>query len=102
MIIKRAVFPLSPLNFFITNVGYQDSILQTATSELLILLECFANGQSMIIIFDAVNKLMDDTKNDGELRDSKSCLKFKLELWGYIRKATVPALVVKVRFSVSI
>lgn len=36
------------------------------------------------------------------LFNGEGSLKFKLKLWGYIRKFIVPALVVKVWFSVSI
>ncbi|KAH7912681.1 hypothetical protein BJ138DRAFT_1147826 [Hygrophoropsis aurantiaca] len=45
-----------------------DPALKTATSELRALLERFANGQSMDIIFDAVNVLIDDGRRDAELR----------------------------------
>ena len=47
----------------------QDLGLQTATSELRALLECFANGQSMDIIFNAANTLVDDANKDEELRE---------------------------------
>jgi hypothetical protein len=47
----------------------QDGGLQTATSELRTLLERFANGQSMDIIFDAANVLIDDANKDEELRE---------------------------------
>ena len=46
----------------------QDDGLKTATSELRTLLERFANGQSMDIIFDAANALIDDANKDEELR----------------------------------
>ena len=42
--------------------------LRTATSELRTLLERFANGRSMNIIFDAANALIDDANKDEELR----------------------------------
>jgi len=39
----------------------------TVTSELRPLLECFANGHSMDVIFVAANMLIDDGNNDGAL-----------------------------------
>jgi hypothetical protein len=47
----------------------QDGGLKTATSELITLLESFANGQSMYIVFDAANALIDDANKDAELRE---------------------------------
>jgi hypothetical protein len=47
----------------------QDGGLKTATAELRTLLERFANGQSMDIIFDVANTLIDDAIKDEELRD---------------------------------
>ncbi|KAF8148712.1 hypothetical protein B0H34DRAFT_668275 [Crassisporium funariophilum] len=46
-----------------------DSNLQLCISELRTLLERFANGTSMDIIFDAVNALIDDTRRDEALRE---------------------------------
>ncbi|KIM80670.1 hypothetical protein PILCRDRAFT_9478 [Piloderma croceum F 1598] len=47
-----------------------DSSLKTATSELRTLLKRFANGQSMVIIFDAANTLIDDANKDEESLNS--------------------------------
>ncbi|KAA1478008.1 hypothetical protein DENSPDRAFT_867808 [Dentipellis sp. KUC8613] len=46
-----------------------DPALKTATTELRTLLERFANGQSMDSIFDAINRLVEDTRNDEEFRN---------------------------------
>ena len=54
--------------------------LRTATLELRTLLERFANGQSMNIIFDAANALIDDANKDEELR------KWFKNLNAYVRK----------------
>ena len=54
--------------------------LRTATSELRTLLERFANGRSMNIIFDAANALIDDANKDQELR------KWFKNLNAYVRK----------------
>ncbi|KZP14441.1 hypothetical protein FIBSPDRAFT_912787 [Athelia psychrophila] len=43
--------------------------LQTATSELRTLLERFAGGQSMDVVFDAANALIEDAKADEGLRE---------------------------------
>lgn len=59
-----------------------DGGLQTATSELRTLLERFANGKSMDIVFDAANALIDDANKDQELRDW-----FK-SLDAYVRKVS--------------
>ncbi|KAI0043796.1 hypothetical protein FA95DRAFT_1498062 [Auriscalpium vulgare] len=45
-----------------------DSSLQQSTTEIRTLLERFANGQSMDIIFDAINNLINDARNDDEFR----------------------------------
>ncbi|KAG1723281.1 hypothetical protein EDB19DRAFT_1645363 [Suillus lakei] len=47
----------------------QDTALNTAMSELRILLERFANGRSMDGIFDASNALIDDARRDEEFRN---------------------------------
>lgn len=44
-----------------------DSAFQSAERELRTLLERFANGQSSQPIFDAVNQIYTDAKNDQEL-----------------------------------
>jgi len=62
-----------------------DGGLKTATSELRTLLERFANGQSMDIIFDAANILIDDAHRDEDLRNW-----FK-DLNAYIRKVLLQA-----------
>ncbi|KAI6102700.1 hypothetical protein EV401DRAFT_2061139 [Pisolithus croceorrhizus] len=46
-----------------------DPALSQATSELRELLERFANGKSMNIIFDAVDALVDDARRDEEFRN---------------------------------
>ncbi|KIK80530.1 hypothetical protein PAXRUDRAFT_833465 [Paxillus rubicundulus Ve08.2h10] len=46
----------------------KDPALRQATSELRQLLERFANGRSMDLIFDAVNALNDDARRDEEFR----------------------------------
>ncbi|EPQ50351.1 hypothetical protein GLOTRDRAFT_141540 [Gloeophyllum trabeum ATCC 11539] len=46
-----------------------DGSIKTATSELRTLLERFANNQSMDSIIDAVNALIEDARNDQELRE---------------------------------
>ncbi|KAL0948737.1 hypothetical protein HGRIS_008869 [Hohenbuehelia grisea] len=46
-----------------------DPALNTAMAELRTLLERFANGTSMNMIFDAFGTLADDTRRDPELRD---------------------------------
>ncbi|KAI0311876.1 hypothetical protein OF83DRAFT_1068125 [Amylostereum chailletii] len=46
-----------------------DANLQDAWSGLRLLLERFANGQSMDPIFDAVSRLIEDARNDEEFRD---------------------------------
>ena len=46
----------------------EDGAYQQAEFELRTLLERFANGQSMQPMFDAVNQLYTDAKNDDELR----------------------------------
>ncbi|EIN05339.1 hypothetical protein PUNSTDRAFT_106990 [Punctularia strigosozonata HHB-11173 SS5] len=46
----------------------EDGSLQQATTELRTLLERFANNQKMTPIFDAVNALVQDSKNDEELK----------------------------------
>lgn len=43
--------------------------MQDAISEIRTLLERFANGQSMSVIFDAFNALADDANRDEGLRD---------------------------------
>jgi hypothetical protein len=58
----------------------QDGGLKSATSKLRTLLERFANGQRMDIIFDAANTLIDDENKNEELRDQ-----FK-SLNSYVRK----------------
>ncbi|TFY82424.1 hypothetical protein EWM64_g1578, partial [Hericium alpestre] len=45
-----------------------NSNLQQATTEIRTLLERFANGQSMDPIFDAINKLNNDARNDEDFR----------------------------------
>ncbi|EGN94223.1 hypothetical protein SERLA73DRAFT_115180 [Serpula lacrymans var. lacrymans S7.3] len=45
-----------------------DPSLRQATSELRTLLERFANGKNMNIIFDSVNALVDDARRDEEFR----------------------------------
>ncbi|KAH7919183.1 hypothetical protein BV22DRAFT_1108163 [Leucogyrophana mollusca] len=62
-----------------------DPALQTATSELRALLERFANGQSMDIVFDAANALIDDARRDEEFRSW-----FK-RLDSYVRKILLEA-----------
>jgi hypothetical protein len=42
--------------------------LKIATSELRTLLERFANGKNMDIVFDAAKALIDDANEDTELR----------------------------------
>jgi hypothetical protein len=49
-------------------MSLQDPVLRQAISELRQLLERFANGQSMDLIFDAVNALNDDARRDEEFR----------------------------------
>jgi hypothetical protein len=46
-----------------------DPSLQQAMKELRTLLERFANGKDMSIMFDAVNALIDDARRDPELRE---------------------------------
>ncbi|KAI0296913.1 hypothetical protein B0F90DRAFT_1953317 [Multifurca ochricompacta] len=45
-----------------------DDVLRTSTVQIRTLLERFANGKCMDIIFDAINNLIDDAKNDEEFR----------------------------------
>jgi hypothetical protein len=52
-----------------SHIFVQDDGLKTATSELRTLLERFANGQSMNIIFDAANTSIDVVNNGEELRE---------------------------------
>ncbi|KAF7965517.1 hypothetical protein HWV62_43076, partial [Athelia sp. TMB] len=59
--------------------------LQQATTELRTLLERFANGQSMDIIFDAANALIEDTKHDEGLREWFS------NVDAYVRKCLLDA-----------
>ena len=56
--------------FFLTSLALTlcRNILKTATSELRTLLEPFANGQSMDIIFNAAN-LINNAQRDEELRN---------------------------------
>jgi hypothetical protein len=63
----------------------QDGGLKTATSELGTLLECFANRQSMNILFDVANALIDDANKAAELREW-----FK-SLNAYVRKVRLRA-----------
>jgi hypothetical protein len=61
----------------------KDPALKQAAHELRILLERFANGQSIDPILDAFNVLIDDANRDPELRDW-----FK-DVNAYIRKVSV-------------
>ena len=45
-----------------------DNSLQTATSNLCVPLELFANGKSADIIFDAANALINDAEEEETLR----------------------------------
>ncbi|KAH9984085.1 hypothetical protein BJV74DRAFT_848879 [Russula compacta] len=45
-----------------------DDVFRTSTTQIRTLLERFANGNSMDTIIDAINKLIDDAKNDEEFR----------------------------------
>lgn len=47
---------------------HQDPSLRRAVSELRQLLERFANGQSMHIIFDSIGAINDDARRDEEFR----------------------------------
>ena len=47
----------------------QDPVLQQAASELRELLERFANGKSMHLIFDSIGALNDDARRDQEFRE---------------------------------
>jgi hypothetical protein len=53
-------------------------------SELRTLLERFANGKNMDIVFDAANALIDDAKKDEELRT------WFTDLNSYVRKVRLP------------
>jgi hypothetical protein len=53
----------------LSEFGHQTWYHQAATSELQILLERFANRQSMDVIFDAANVLIDDANMDEELKE---------------------------------
>ncbi|EIW85913.1 hypothetical protein CONPUDRAFT_148046 [Coniophora puteana RWD-64-598 SS2] len=46
----------------------KDPALRQATGELRTLLERFANGKSMNVVFDAINALIDDAQRDAEFR----------------------------------
>ncbi|ORY77244.1 hypothetical protein BCR35DRAFT_305540 [Leucosporidium creatinivorum] len=67
-----------------------DSAFQSAERELRTLLERFANGQSSQPIFDAVNQIYTDAKNDQELtnwfKELDSYLRDVLQEPGYILK----------------
>ena len=69
-----------------TYVFLQDQALKQAMTELRTLLERFANGQSLDIIFDAFNALVDDADRDKELKDWFS------EVQTYARKARLTFL----------
>ena len=47
----------------------EDPALNNALSELRTLLERFANGESLQVVFDAANDLYRDAQEDAELRD---------------------------------
>jgi len=51
------------------NTITSDPTLNQAAKELRTILERFANGQSLSVIIDAVNALIDDAKRDPELKD---------------------------------
>jgi hypothetical protein len=53
----------------LTSYPLQDHGLQAAIFELQTLLKRFANRQSMDIIFDTVNALIDDVNKDEELKE---------------------------------
>lgn len=48
--------------------SFQDPVLRQAISELRQLLERFANGESMHLIFDSIGALNDDAHRDEEFR----------------------------------
>lgn len=52
-----------------TLIILQDAALRHAMSELRVLLERFANSQSMDGMFDAANALIDDARRDPEFKE---------------------------------
>jgi hypothetical protein len=78
-----------------------DPALKQATKELRALLERFANGESIDIIIDAVNALVDDAQRDKEFKDwfkKVDTYIHKVRPHTYIQ-LTYPNLVYPIRFS---